>query len=677
MPDYTINAFWHSRLPSDKPKAFKAIAGWESRVEPLPTYVEAPLTRSTAFAEDDDPATSPIILVSAAGAVGKSTLARQIASATGAVYLDLAKADPVGGNTLSGGLLKSGMLADWQADAGTVLIDGLDEARLRVTKDGFKAFMEDVAYLAKNRTTPTVLVGRTGSVQEAWLLLADEVPITVLEIGYYTPELATRFALAHLKRLKPDYPFMDAAVRAINLLLEGLRRDVSGDGDRFAGYAPVLKTVADRVAEDSNPSALIAKIEHGEQPVTLGTITTAILEREQTKLEPLAFEDQGLRRTLYTPDEQLARLVARVYKRPTPTLPPMSANDTLIYASALETWVPDHAFLDGGYDPVSAVFDAAIAGVALRGEPTAGSAAARELAKGSAANPFLAEFYLGARSAAYIRPEHIGLIYSSLRARLSLEDEASLSIEGSDAEDVAEQLKAEIEVSVLRAGSEKPRVLKFGTEQVGIIQLGSHVEDVEITAPHAQVEIGGARESVLVSPISIHCGRIAIRAERLIVECPPDQDTGAISLEAESADTSEVTGMPLANGNVTLTVSWDGAEAYPWTNLRSEPTVSQDPRTAEALRRFRKFVISFRSHSKGGLKRFAGKIEHERMTKGTGRAVLDHMLNTGIVSTDGSMYTLYAGRLAEVTGASFVSLMGRHFPDATVVFVQQAIAHPK
>lgn len=171
--------------------------------------------------------------------------------------------------------------------------------------------------------------------------------------------------------------------------------------------------------------------------------------------------------------------------------------------------------------------------------------------------------------------------------------------------------------------------------------------------------------------------RIAIRAERLIIECPPGQDTGAINLEADCADTAEVAGVPLANGNVTLTVSWKGAEAYPWTHLRSEPTAAQDPRTEEALRRFRKFVISFRSHSKSALKRFAGKIEHERMTKGTGRAVLNHMLATGILSTDGSMYTLYADRLAAVTNASFLSLMGRHFPDTAVAFVQEAIGNPQ
>lgn len=674
MSDYTIQDFWRSRLPSAQPAAFRTLAGWESEVAALPTYVEAPLSKSTLYGDGGDPRTSPLILVSAAGAVGKSTLARQIASATGAVYVDLAKADPVGGNTLSGGLVKSRLLTDWEADSAAVLIDGLDEARLRVTQDGFKAFIEDVAYLAKERSTPTVLFGRTGAIQEAWLLLADEAPVTVLEIGYYTPELATQFAMAHLRQRKPDYPFMDAADRAIDLLLASLRQDVGGDGDRFAGYAPVLQAVAEQVAREANPNALIAKIERGEQPVTLQTITTAILEREQTKLAPLAFEDTSLKAKLYAPSEQLTRLVARVHGRPTPPLPPMSANDAQLYANALETWVPDHPFLDGGSQPVSAVFDAVIAGIALCNEQAAAAATSRELARGAAANPFLAEFYFAAQAQGYIRPEHIGIVYASLRARLSIGDEASLSIEGIESSDELDQLRAEIEITLLRAGSEKPRLLTFDTEQTGVVRLGSYIEDVEITAPHADVEIGGAREAVLVSPVMIHAGRLLIRAERLIVEAQPEQPTGAISLEAGTADTTDVTSIPLSNGDVALTVSWQDDAAYPWTNFRGSPTIVQDSRTSEALRRFRKFVISFRSHSKGALKRFAAKLEHDRMTKGTGRAVLDHMVATGIVSTDGSMYTLYPDKLAQIAGASYVSIMARHFSDGTIAFVQEAIA---
>lgn len=672
MHNYLIDDFWRLRLPSNNATGSNVLAGWERDVAALPTFVEAPLARSTAFGEGADPAVSPIILVSAAGAVGKSTLARQIASMTGAIYLDLAKADPVGGNTLSGGLVKTGILQAWEADAAAVLIDGLDEARLKVTQEGFEAFMNDVAYLCRERKTPTVLFGRTGAIQDAWLVLSDQVPVSVLEIGYYTPELALTFALAHLNRMKPDYPFADTGDRAIALLLEGLRRDTQNDGDRFAGYAPVLQAVADRVAEDSNPNALIAQVERGEQPVTLQAITTAILEREQAKLNSIAFEDASLRNTLYLPDEQMSRLVARVYRQAPPTLPRMSPKDAQAYSNALATWVPDHAFLNGALAPASAVFDAVIVGNALRNNAIGAAAASRELAKGAAANPFLAEFYFS-DDMSYIPPEHIGIIYASLRARLSLGDSAGLSVEGVEAEDELEQLRAEVEMSVSRSGGGTTRVLTFETEQAGVIRLGSHIEDVEIVAHSAHVEIGGARETSLVAPVAIQCRHLSITTERVIVECPTRGETGAVDLEARTAETSMVTGVPVTNGSVAFTVTWAGADAYPWTSFQSTPTIVPDPRTDEGLRRFRKFVISFRSHSKGALKRFAGKIEHERMTKGTGQAVLDHMLATEIVSTDGSMYTLHADALAKVTDASYVSIMARQYPDATIAFVGDAI----
>ena len=132
---------------------------------------------------------SSIILVSAPGAVGKSTLARQIAFATRSLYVDLATADPVGANTLSGGLAKSGLYEAWQSGSLAMLIDGLDEARLRVTQEAFEAFLSDVVEISAGRAVPTVLLGRTGAVQDAWLFLTDQCGdgIAVLEIGYYEP----------------------------------------------------------------------------------------------------------------------------------------------------------------------------------------------------------------------------------------------------------------------------------------------------------------------------------------------------------------------------------------------------------------------------------------------------------------------------------------------------------
>ncbi len=187
--DHTIEKFWKPRLNVNRVTTASLIRGWSFENRGLDTFTEAPLELSTEFGSDDDPERSSILLVSAPGVVGKSTLARQIAFATGAVYLDLAKADPVGANTLSVGLTKSGLFPHWEAQTTAVLIDGLDEARLRVTQEAFEAFLSDIAEISKNRNVPTVLFGRTGAIQDAWLVLKiDDADVSVLEIGYYGPE---------------------------------------------------------------------------------------------------------------------------------------------------------------------------------------------------------------------------------------------------------------------------------------------------------------------------------------------------------------------------------------------------------------------------------------------------------------------------------------------------------
>jgi len=48
---------------------------------------------------------SKVIIVSAAGAVGKTTLARQVAHKRNAPYWDLAVDDAVGGHSLTGALV--------------------------------------------------------------------------------------------------------------------------------------------------------------------------------------------------------------------------------------------------------------------------------------------------------------------------------------------------------------------------------------------------------------------------------------------------------------------------------------------------------------------------------------------------------------------------------------------
>ena len=65
------------------------------------------------------------------------------------------------------------------------------------------------------------------------------------------------------------------------------------------------------------------------------------------------------------------------------------------------------------------------------------------------------------------------------------------------------------------------------------------------------------------------------------------------------------------------------------------------------------------------------------MTKGTGRAVLDVMLNVGIVTRDQARYYLNTGLLGELTGATYADCMAYRFELKATAFVQEALAKAK
>ena len=434
MATYSIDAFWKPRLANATAVSGPFIRGWNPVRDGLATFHEAPLSLSKQFGEPPAPASAPLILVSAPGAVGKSTLAKQIAFHTRSVYVDLATAGPVGESTLSGGLLQCKLVEGWLNNTVALLIDGLDEARLRVTQEAFEAFLRDVARLSTGRTLPTILFGRTGAISDAWLVMDGEnLSTPVFEIGFYDHQAAVNFTKTRLRHASETTAHLDVQFRAVELLLSRLRQETESDGDRFAGYAPVLLAVADRVVKERNAGALVAAIESGHQAVTLQSVVNAILNREHQKLESLQFEDETLANRLYSPGEQLDWLVAHTYGTAAPAQPAQTSNeDGRRYERALKAWVPEHPFLGGGGgDSPSSVFDAAISAHALSKPGSAEAALRRELGRGAAANPFLSVFYPRQPEHAGVVAlpvEHIGIVYASVRSRLALGETATLTV---------------------------------------------------------------------------------------------------------------------------------------------------------------------------------------------------------------------------------------------------------
>ena len=188
--------------------------------------------------------------------------------------------------------------------------------------------------------------------------------------------------------------------------------------------------------------------------MTLTEIVDSILSREQKKLSRLSFEDHTLKEKLYTPEEQIARIIKRLYGNAlVPPLPVnMSIKDQKTYMDALETWLPEHPFLDGtGKHPSSVIFGGFLVSKALNMESISETVLRKELNQNKPANPFLYEFYISnlERSGSSnndIRADHIGILYASLRACLAQGEIASLRIEGEIDEEDDYNESADVEI---------------------------------------------------------------------------------------------------------------------------------------------------------------------------------------------------------------------------------------
>lgn len=685
---YAIEKFWVPRLDGvARPSTVATLAGWSSDAKPNPSFVEADLHVRDGF----DDLTGPIWFVAAPGAVGKSTLAKEISARTGAVYLDLAKAETVAGNYLTGGLVKNGLLTAWQENRTTLLIDALDEARLRVTQSSFEDFLNDVEHLSRGRRMPTVFFGRVGIVEDAWLVLSESgMNCSIFDIDFFDTRRSTLFIMAALDRLAqmPKYHALTTSLghrpmyeKAAASFVKGLEAAAPSDGARFAGYAPVLEAVATALAEVTNPASLNDSVQKAMQGQVLQQLTNQILNRESGKLRaqlPAAIPN-AVKEGLFSPDEQLIRLGGLVYQTPV-ALPraELLAEFVGAYDAAVNEMMPNHPFLDGtGRKPSGAVFAAAINADALFSKSAAVVAAAEQHAGNGphTPNPFLIDFYLDTAGRKrgedfVVPPEHVVALYESVRARASATEVVRLTIEGEDDSD-----EADVEIQISGTGARaSERRMQLRTSQAGELRFGRQVNGVTVDAPQLDVIIGSGNPVEMVTPVSLSIGTLAFNCPELVVQRgdhgAESEDT-AVILEARGLSKNGLTSAPLVRKGAELSVLWPGASAYPWTNFVSVEDESQgNGDSQEKLRGFRRLVLAFRSHGKGRLARFRDKIEHIRITKGAiGVAIRERLMRDGILSIEHDMYFLNPSVLGKVVGATYQDLKLKRFNDQVRQYV--------
>jgi hypothetical protein len=125
-----------------------------------------------------------------------------------------------------------------------------------------------------------------------------------------------------------------------------------------------------------------------------------------------------------------------------------------------------------------------------------------------------------------------------------------------------------------------------------------------------------------------------------------------------------------------LRVNWPGAEGYPWHEFRIDQSTanSEDNVVASMYRRFRRIVMTLRSHSKGNLARFRDKIEHQRVLKGpVGRALLEKLVEDKILVRDEKFYFWNPSVADEVVGVTWGDLRLGVCPALLTAYLKQFV----
>lgn len=316
---------------------------------------------------------SPVILVSARGAAGKSWSAEELSRQLSAPLWKLEEDKAVSGTSLQFTLGRYLNAADGLAalkgkPSTVILIDSLDEARARVSGTSWDEFLESISE-AVTRGCRFVLFGRERILEEVWLNLSDSIsPIAWLEISHFGPVERLQYVDGVVRLRSKNEAVLDGKYyeSARDAVLKSVVSSVPNQAaDEFSGYAPVLDAVA---------AVLLREENHFSVSKTFGTqaggtrhleelkrVLDDLLMRDQGKMKPVAGQ-LGLDPSLiYTPDEQIDWLCHDLEGGQAPDL--SHIGDLKLrkdYVDSVRPFLNDHPFRNEGRW-ASAVFVAYIA----------------------------------------------------------------------------------------------------------------------------------------------------------------------------------------------------------------------------------------------------------------------------------------------------------------------------
>lgn len=664
-------------------------------------YIEPPMKQLETIDGFTNYNDAEVILISAPGATGKTAMSNYLSLRLDTPIYDLGKHDAVGANSISGLLmhniveskdvfaysngLKSGLYS--------MIIDGLDEASIRITQSSFEAFLKDVAFFAKgSQGLPFLILGRPTVMEEASMVLEEmNVKTTLLQIEPFTIEKAKDFIDSQVpQKAVNNYDrqyknVRDYIINEIGGFFKNESEINHNVYERFIGYAPVLKSIVSLFTKKQDYHSLLNDLQSNKKQKfdLLVDIVERILLREQKKIHDevlpqvinnahdtdfikLTEEKSG------TIAEQCYRIMAylvgekavyNIFNDPT--------RDNL-YNEKMNEWVKNHPFINkekGWFENI--VFESYV--IAKLSEmknykdiTLKGLSGMRDAYSGSY---LFTDMFYTITKAKDIDYRIAPYLISSFN-ELDTPNKSSYVEILSDDDDETDDVHCELNMGYGRG--EKEFEFSFTIKKREALILYSPIRSMNIDAP-INVKIDSGKLE-LCAPVSIRCNSVYIASRDIVLSNSPLDSNVVIDCETFTVQTVDGTMSSITNYNDNehpLRIFTNSTLTYPFVNyLEDASTVGfADKETFERFQKFRRMMLMFRSHSKGVLARVCSKIDKRIGKTEMGKAIIDKLLKEKVLYREGIMYFVDNDMFAKVIGVKYNDLRSCNINSKTKDFL--------
>jgi len=670
-------------------------------------FVEPPLEP-----EARDTGSSSAIIISASAAVGKTTLAKEIAARTGNLYLDLQKY-AVGNYLLQGTLYEEcgpNVYPAIERRDAAIVLDSLDEALVADGERAYEEFVSDVGrLLGKSPSGPAavVMLGRPYTAELTRLLLNEHgvKDVRFIQLMYFDQPGAKQFVLRRIARKdavmaqrgEPSKTPFDGNRQAYGRAVEDIIRRLEAflrisspwsdpRGRSFMGYSQVLAAIGDFLQGAESPEALqtasttIGAAETVSEDGFLRLsafveeqIILSLMLRERDKLKD-DFQHQdlgGIPDDYFAPAMQTQLLTKSNIRDAVRPPEGMEPEDQPAAAGLVRSRIAEHPLLDDDLKPlasrfVSPVFrDFAFAKALLSDESSAELVIAATGSSGFQASPMLAGFVVNQllRERHPLPVDRFPPVYESLLggdlpprlAIVSMPDDSDAAIATLTWQrDHADAAQDDAVTSFRLVGlDEAPIVFR------------RQVKNIELDVPVAYVQFGsGAGEHIWIGPdVSVVAAAVSISAaERVIDRAGP---TSLIADEIDDSSQAPLRFVPTADEPHSPLV--DAACFFPWSQYVAG-RVDPDPEIADAAKEFRN-LTRWPTAMGSGLRFGKQTLDANHRKRHISDEFMEYAKTTELLVLDGQFYRLDMS----VASADLGAIKTLQFGEETLAFLRKYV----